>query len=156
MNSKKELALKTVFKCGICDLSIIDDTNADVEDYLESTDCPSLEDFVAHIVKEANAILKKEWHSQKEEIMCNIKDLKQDIIKECGEDYFDENPHDDEVEAIDFFENQADTVINKGFSLYFNFLDTHISIPYAYILEEYHLFDEVNDFIGFTSVETTG
>ena len=86
--------------------------------------------------------------------MQQIKELKEDVISECGEDYLTENPNDNEVRIIRFYEEKADNVIKKGLSLYFNYLDTHISIPYADELREFFLLEEPEDIIGFTGIST--
>ena len=154
--SNTEWAMKEIFNCGFDDLSIIDDAGVDICEYLDSTDkeCISLENLVRFVVNKANETLQKNWEVEKEEIMQKIKELKEDMISECGEDYLTENPNDSEVRIIRFYEEKADNVIKKGLSLYFNYLDTHISIPYADELREFFLLEEPEDIIGFTGIST--
>lgn len=154
--SNTDKALITLFYCGLYDLSIINDSGVDMYEYLDSVidrDSISLRNFVEYIVEQANQALIDAWEADKEEIMDKVKDIREEIISECGEDYFTENPNDDEVRLVNFYENKAEEIINKGFSLYFNYLDTHISIPYADILDEMFLLDKASDIIGFTDIE---
>ena len=154
--SNTDKAIMTLFNCGLYDLSIINDSGVDMYGYLDSVidrDSISLGNFVEYIVEQANQALIDAWEADKEEIMDKISEMKKEIIEECGEDYFAENPNDDEVRLVNFYENKVEEIINKGFSLYFNFLDTHISIPYADLLEELFLLDRPLEIIGFTGIE---
>ena len=154
--SNTDKAIMTLFNCGLYDLSIINDSGVDMYDYLDyvvDRDSISLNNFVEYIVEQANEALLDAWETDKEEIMDKISEMKKEIIEECGEDYFKEYPNDDEVRLIDFYENKADEIIHKGFSVYFNYLDTHISIPYADLLEELFLLDRPLEIIGFTGIE---
>lgn len=154
--SKSDWALKEIFDCGLCDLSIIDDSGVDINEYIDSTDKEniSLANFVDYVVRKADKLLKDEWAKRKEDILSDVEERHQENIKEYGEDYMEEFSEEDDVQTIFFYKEKADDIIKKGLNCYFNFLDTHVSIPYAYELDRYNLLDEVNDLIGFTSVTT--
>lgn len=154
--NKKDWMLKEIFDCGLCDLSIINDSGVDVTEYLDSTDKAdiSLANFVDYVFQKANNCLKETWANNRENILNEIEERHQANIKEYGEDYMEKFPEDDDVQEIFFYKEHADDVIEHGLSMYFNYLDTHISIPYAYELDKYNLLDEVNDLIGFTDVVT--
>lgn len=147
-----EIALKTLFNCGTLDLSIIDDTNADVTDYIQNSDTISLGGFVSYIVANANEILKNEWKSRKHDVMAEIEDMKKAAIEECGDDYDFYDSDEPEDQIIVFFENDADEIIEKGLSLYFNYLDTHIYLRNADFFDRFGILDSVNNYIGFTEV----
>ena len=154
--SKSEWALKEIFNCGLCDLSMINDSGVEITDYLDATDKEniSLANFANYVLARANDLLREEWDKRREDILADIEERHQDNIKEYGEDYMETYAEDDDVQEICFYKNLADDVIKRGLTMYFNYLDTHISIPYAYELDKYNLLDEVNDLIGFTTVTT--
>lgn len=154
MYSKTEWALKEIFDCGLDDLSIINDAGVDITDYIQlNRNNLSLNSFVEYIVEKANIALKETWEVEKEEVMDRIEEIKNEIKEECGEDYIKENPDDEEVKMIFFYENLIDKIIENGFSLYFNFLDTHITIPYEYELRKFFLLESAEEIIGFTTIE---
>lgn len=153
--SNSEWILKEILDCGLCDLSIINNAGVGATEYLESTDMEyiSLADFVRYVFDKANETLKKEWNERREDILSEIDRMHQENIKLYGEDYMTKFADDDDVQTILFYLKKADDVINNGLSLYFNYLDTHISIPYSYELDKFNLLDEVNALIGFTDIE---
>ena len=153
--SMKEWALMELLDCGLADLEIIEDAGTDFKDYLDDVgdDKPSLSGFVDYIYRKANEALKKEWADRREEILADIEEKHQANIKEYGEDYETEFATDDDVRTICFYRyGGADDVIREGIQYYFNCLDTHFNIPYAYELEKYGLLDEPNRIIGFTEI----
>lgn len=162
MTANRDFIFAQLMGCGTNDLSMIDDAGIDMRDYIEYLEeedkKPSLSDFVRFVVVRANEALLASWDREKENIRLEIEDKEAMLIKDYGEDYADEFPEDDDVQEIEFFKapDKADKIIQKGLHLYFNCLDTHVSLPKSYIFEKYGVLDDANSVLGFTSIVCSG
>ena len=156
MNTLSEALLAEIMDCGTSDLSIINESNADINDYIANTSkgMISLQNFTEYLVKNANEILRNTWDREKDNIIFELEEIEKMIIADLGDRYDPDSPQDRDEEALYFFRHNAQNVIHNGLRLDYNNLATIISIPYADLLDEYGLLDNANKYIGFTSIRS--